>query len=287
MVPSVERTVQSVPRFAASQPSTRPGWARRPLSLPPGEVDVWLLDYRHAQRFAVPPGLLSADERAQQASLIDDAQRRRFQLRCAALRTVLSSYAATPPNAWQFGTGRYGGRHLIPTQATASGLVFSLSHSSRYTVIGITRQARLGVDVQPVHSSFDLQAIAGRFFAPAERAALATLDPARIPQAFCEHWTLKEAYTKAVGLGLTMALDDIIFDLTAPHTVGYTLPAGGSHGSAHWHMAQCLLPGKQILAVCCEHGGPSVTLPTVRRLTSLTSAHRVNIAHWRNTGDHA
>jgi 4'-phosphopantetheinyl transferase len=265
----------------------RRGGPDTPLSLPPGEVDLWLLDYRHARRFAVPPGLLSADERAQLASLIDDAQRRRFRLRCAALRTVLSAYAATPPNAWQFGTGRYGGRHLIPAQATASGLVFSLSHSSRYTVIGITRQARLGVDVQPVNSSFDLPAIASRFFAPAERAALAALAPAQVPQAFCEHWTFKEAYTKAIGLGLTIALDDIIFDLTVSRTVGYTLPAGGIHRSAHWHMAQCLLPGRQILAVCCEHGGPSVTPPTVRRLTSLTSAHLVNIEHWRNTGGYA
>ncbi|MCU6499292.1 4'-phosphopantetheinyl transferase superfamily protein [Rugamonas sp. A1-17] len=278
MVPALERTVRSVP--------CRDGPAA-PLSLAPGEVGLWLLDYRHALRFAVPPGLLSADERARQAGLTDDVQRRRFQLRCAALRTVLSAYAATPPDAWRFDTGRYGGRHLTPAQAAASGLVFSLSHSSRYTVIGITRQARLGVDVQPVSSSCDLPAIAGRFFAPAERAALAALAPARVPRAFCEHWTFKEAYTKAIGLGLTIALDDIVFDLTASRTVGYTLPAGAIHRSARWHMAQCLLPGRQVLAVCCEHRGPGGMPPTVRRLTSLTSAQAVDIGRWRSTGGHA
>src|SRR3546814_6085223 len=53
----------------------------------------------------------------------------------------------------------------------------------------------------------DLAAIARRFFAPAEAAALAGFPPPLHAEAFFAIWTRKEALLKAFGGGLSLPLD--------------------------------------------------------------------------------
>lgn len=76
---------------------------------------------------------------------------------------------------------------------------FNVSHAGRWVVCALAPTA-VGIDIEPVRA-IDLR-IAERFFQPGEYAALMAHAPDRRPDFFFRLWTAKEAYVKALGLGL-------------------------------------------------------------------------------------
>jgi len=77
---------------------------------------------------------------------------------------------------------------------------WSVSSSSRENVFlfGLARGMRIGVDVEIVQEI----ATPWNVLHPDESAAIAALPPARRTEAFFKVWTGKEAYLKALGVGL-------------------------------------------------------------------------------------
>jgi 4'-phosphopantetheinyl transferase len=74
------------------------------------------------------------------------------------------------------------------------------------------------VDVENLRRDLDYQALMSRVFAPAEIFALNSMPPLKQRNHFYSLWTMKEAYIKARGMGLSLPLDGFWFDLegTAP-----------------------------------------------------------------------
>ena len=70
-----------------------------------------------------------------------------------------------------------------------------------------TLNCEIGVDVEYRRRMADIEAIARRFFAPAEVAELMALAESDRPEGFFNCWTRKEAYIKAVGDGLSVPLN--------------------------------------------------------------------------------
>lgn len=77
-------------------------------------------------------------------------------------------------------------------------LRFNLSHSGALTLLAFTRGREVGIDVECEERKIDHVKLAERFFAPAEAAVVR--DGGRA--AFFRIWTRKEAYVKALGLGI-------------------------------------------------------------------------------------
>lgn len=150
---------------------------------------------------------LSKDEivRADKYRILD--HRRRYAITHGALRVVLSCYLGKDPSALAF---EYGARGKPTLRGEA--LHFNLSHSAQLAMIAVAA-APIGVDCEKKRHLERLVDIAKRQFSSAECAELVRLPEADRLEAFYRCWTRKEAYVKALGLGLA-ALDVFDVDLS-------------------------------------------------------------------------
>jgi len=85
-------------------------------------------------------------------------------------------------------------------------LQFNVSHTSGMTLLAVTVEHPVGIDVEKVDRTLFDQDIAARYFSPSESAHLASLSPDLRTQQFFTYWTCKEAYLKMRGIGLSGGL---------------------------------------------------------------------------------
>lgn len=174
------------------------------------DVHVWRipLDRSPATRRRLA-ALLSAEESERAGRFHAARHRDRFVVAHGALRTVLAAYLGSHAAALQFSAGSEGKPRLgCAVEATEPAeLCFNLSHSADLALLAVAVGRDVGVDVERVDPRVEIEALARRFFAPEERAALARLPGEERAREFFRIWTLKEAYLKALGVGLRRALD--------------------------------------------------------------------------------
>jgi 4'-phosphopantetheinyl transferase len=101
--------------------------------------------------------------------------------------------------------------HGRPTVPDAPGISFSLSHSGSFAVIALAAGGeRVGVDVEEIRPRARLHALAARVLSDEEHAAwLALSGEADRLCSFLRAWTAKEAYLKALGIGIATRLRDV------------------------------------------------------------------------------
>jgi len=109
---------------------------------------------------------------------------------------------------------RDGGK---PALCEADGPDLSISHSGGWVAVAMGGGQAVGVDLEPVDRPVDGLALAERFFTADEYAALRLLPPAAQQERFLAAWTVKEAWAKATGLGLSADLGKV--QLAAPGVI--------------------------------------------------------------------
>lgn len=174
-------------------------------------VQVWQVSQNsmtpHMEQFR---SLLCTEEIQRADRFRFDQDRNQFTIARGLLRTMLSKYLSCAPATIRFQFSSKGKPSLA--EPDSAGLQFNVAHSGDLILLAFVQGRRLGVDVEQVRSDFATDEIAERFFSPAERKALRTLQPAQRYEAFFRCWTRKEAYIKATGDGLSLPLDH--FDVT-------------------------------------------------------------------------
>jgi 4'-phosphopantetheinyl transferase len=173
--------------------------------------------------------LLTPDERERARRFVFDVHRRRFAVARAGLRRVLAGHLGADPAALRFVEGAHG------KPALAGGeLEFNLSHSHELAVVGVTRLAPIGVDVEHLRHVDGALRIAETHFAPSERAALAAAPAAERDLVFMRGWTRKEAFIKAIGEGLSHPLQR--FELTLDDAPRFVTIDGDVAAAARWSL---------------------------------------------------
>ncbi len=130
-----------------------------------------------------------------------------------------------PPAAWRFREDP-GGKPSLVEDARAPALSFSLSHTRGLVACAIAGGGDVGIDVEGVDRRVDA-GLAQRFFSEPENRALAACptEAARTAR-FLELWTLKEAYLKAIGVGLSHPLNTVVFAIDEGGHVAFSAPPG-------------------------------------------------------------
>lgn len=200
--------------------------------------------------------LLSDEERAREVRFHFEHDRNQFVLTRALVRSVLSRYAHISPRAWRFGKNEFGRPFIANAEGPA--LSFNLSHTKGMVVMAVSAPQAIGVDVENYGERAAPLDVAGHFFSPLEAKQLYALPKEAQQERFFHYWTLKEAYIKAEGKGLTIPLDEFSMDLRHPETVDICFHADIHTGADPWRF--CLLrsdPGF-LTALCVQTAARSM-----------------------------
>jgi 4'-phosphopantetheinyl transferase len=197
----------------------------------------------------LPPDELRQAERSANAAY------RAVQIASRGLRRlVLARYAAGDAQALAFSRSPLGKPFLEPNFLD---LRFNMTHAGSVVACAVTTGAEVGIDVEPLREVPDALELAGRFFAPDERAALETVAAAERSKAFLTCWTRKEAYLKAVGAGLTHPLDAFCVSVRADQPE-WLRDAASGQPIGTWSLLPLQVDGAHVGAVAVQ--GPNWTL---------------------------
>jgi 4'-phosphopantetheinyl transferase len=154
------------------------------------------------ERIAALAALLSDDERSKAARFRFESDRLLYLVAHALLRVTLSRYSDVPPEAWRFRSGKHGRPEI---SSPSSRLRFSLSHTPGLAACAVIVDRDIGLDVEDRSRRVPME-IAQRFFSTRETCDLLGAPVDTRSRKFLQYWTLKEAYVKARGLGLSLPL---------------------------------------------------------------------------------
>ena len=170
------------------------------------EVHVWTISLDQVR---VSAGrlirTLSARERNHAQRLRRIIDRWRYVRSHAAAREILGGYLGVAPSKVAIHIDELG-KPRIDSRRHSTTPSFSLSHSGDVALLAVGR-CNVGIDVERESSMVDCDAVVRCYFSPAEAAAYFSLPSQSRPRAFFAAWTLKEAYLKACGDGLSRRLD--------------------------------------------------------------------------------
>lgn len=148
---------------------------------------------------------LPEDERAWVATFHFERHRREHAMSRALVRRALARYVDRAPEAFRWSLGSHGKPFIDPP----CGIHFNATNHVDFAACAVARHADLGIDVEPLDRGDEILEVAHTVFSPAELAELASLDIAKRRDRAVTFWTVKEAYIKAVGLGLSAPVREI------------------------------------------------------------------------------
>ena len=200
------------------------------------EVHVWLTrpeDVTDADTLKAYQALLSSGERERYRQFHFDSDRHRFLVSHALVRRMLSAYVDVEPSSWQFSSNRHG-RPEIAAPDVAPPLRFNLTHTGGLVACVVSLELDCGIDVEQLSARGNLAGIAEKMFAAGEQQALQALDGEAFVERFFYYWTLREAYCKALGVGIAHAKRNYCFveEGGGQWRIRFDAQADGEHH--HW-----------------------------------------------------
>lgn len=190
---------------------------------------------------------LSDEERARMQRFHASRHRHAYLVSHALVRGALARELGCDPGSLVFETNAFGKPQLVQPMSTPR-LEFNLSHTDGLCVVALSWHSRLGCDVEHLNrSGLDVE-IARQFFTPEESEEIATHPSEQQIPRLLSYWTLKEAYIKAEGKGLSMGLDTFYFSLDrdSPRLV---LKHDAQQPSASWQFRQVILRDRYLFSL--------------------------------------
>jgi 4'-phosphopantetheinyl transferase len=225
-----------------------------------GGVGVWHADISLLGSDAIRDralAWLTAAERARFDRYRGDADRQMFLLGRVMARRLVGRALGVEPTSWRWREGPHG-RPEVDDPHTA--VHFNVAHSSGLVACAVARDREVGVDVEDSERPPTDPAVVARFCSPDEAAAIRVGEPGWRDR-FLEIWTLKEAYLKARGVGISVNLSDISFAVGDDVTVRFLRSLAGA--DAEWAFRLVRATPRHLLAVATgtsDGARPSVAI---------------------------
>jgi len=192
---------------------------------------------------------LSAAEQARAARFVDARNRNDFIVAHGALRQLLARYTGLPARTLAFALGANGKPTLNSPAGDRAPLSFNMTHSHGRALIAVSDGREVGIDLEQVNLQVKALAIARRYFAAAEYAAIQTAAPFLQPRTFFHYWVAKEAVLKGEGIGLKFPIDGFEIEFDAEHRTGQIRIPQDSRLAEDWRVHMLHVTGDWIAAL--------------------------------------
>jgi 4'-phosphopantetheinyl transferase len=158
----------------------------------------------------------------------------------------LGSYLGVDPLRVEIQHGAHGRPELAPVHK----LCFNLSHTTGVAVCAIGRTRAIGVDVEALDRRALSTGLIERALALREATRVMRAEAGEHTEMFLHYWTVKEAYAKALGVGLGLDLREVRVQgsIDRPRL---DLPGG----SGEWRVRR-LRPLPGVIGAVVADGGP-------------------------------
>jgi 4'-phosphopantetheinyl transferase len=227
------------------------------------EAHIWVAfpaEHSDPLLLATYGGWLSSEEEQRCANLHFFRDQLAFLVGHALLRSALSWYSGVPPAELAFSRNPHG-RPELQVPKDLCSIRFNTSRTRGVEVCLIVLAIDAGVDVEKTSRHVEPTEIASHLFSPEEAADLRSLSEAMQRERFYSYWTLKEAYAKALGMGLSLPFNRFGFDLDADG--GPRLVTGRQHQDdpRSWQFVQLRPAPSYILSAALRRGyGPDMKI---------------------------
>lgn len=183
------------------------------LELHDNDIHLWSISPQSIS----DPITINSLKKILKQSEIDKIERYRFPeaqhnalITRAFVRIVLSQYAELQPQDWQFDITKNGKPEI---KNASLALRFNLSHNDKLIICAVCLKHDIGCDIENLSRKTSIETISKRYFASAEYQNLKNMPDQLRRSRFFEYWTLKEAFVKATGLGISQGFDSFNFTI--------------------------------------------------------------------------
>ena len=202
------------------------------------ETHVWFaFAHKHSdpKLLAWYRDLLSAEELEKYRSFYFARDRDLYLLTHGFVRATLSRYSKIAPQEWVFTHNHYG-RPEIAQSEEKPQLRFSVSRTHGLVACLLALSIDAGVDVEKIRKLDNLKTLSEHVFTHLEISRFRDLPESDQIENFFTFWTLKEAYIKAIGEGLSVSLKDITFCFDAQGRIRISIDAQLQDIPSNWQI---------------------------------------------------
>ena len=151
--------------------------------------------------------ILSQDEYERANNFKFPKNKKQFTIARGILRCLLANYLGVSPQSIKIAYGLWGKPRL-----SQEGLLhFNVSHSGDYALYALTLNFEVGIDLEHINNTLNLEDIALSIFSPAELFYWRNLNHQEQINYFFNFWVCKEAFLKALGKGWLEKETKILF----------------------------------------------------------------------------
>lgn len=163
-------------------------------------------------------------------------------------RAMLAEATGVAPGDWRFSEGPHGRPDIASPETPFR---FNLAHSHGVVACALAKGRDIGVDVEFLDRPDSSHDVAGRACSPAELEDIASAPAEGRKERFLVYWTLKEAYLKARGLGISVHLGDVAFLIRDGEPA--FVPRGSLAGAdTRWHFRLAQPGPRHLVAVAVD-----------------------------------
>lgn len=183
-------------------------------TLPRSEAQLYILRVMPGQSLFPEKykAFLDDEDRSRIAAFVFDEDRQNYYAAHLLLRSLLSQYTQVAPSHLRLAKNSYGKPEWNQTGNGRNVLPFSLSHTRGLVCLAMTEHFPVGVDSEYHRELHDLNGVAADVCTDYELADHPFETSGKgITYNFLGLWTLKEAYVKARGMGLSIPLKSFGF----------------------------------------------------------------------------